>query len=89
MSNSSGQGHADRSPADLAAEAASTIAELSGVEQHDIALTLGSGWGRAAEQIGEVVAQIPADQVARVRSLAVVEHSSLLTTIRLADARHA
>ncbi len=89
MSNSSGQGHADRSPADLAAEAASTIAELSGVEQHDIALTLGSGWGRAAEQIGEVVAQIPADQVPGFRSSAVVGHSGLLTSIRLADGRHA
>src|SRR5690606_26664897 len=30
---------------------------------HDIAVTLGSGWGQAAQLIGETVAEIPATEV--------------------------
>ena len=43
-------------PFEIAAEAADDIARLTGVPRHDIALTLGSGWGGAAELIGETVA---------------------------------
>ena len=35
----------DTDPFALAAEAAGVISELSGVPKHDIARTLGSGWG--------------------------------------------
>ncbi|MET0780297.1 MAG: purine-nucleoside phosphorylase, partial [Microbacterium sp.] len=34
-------------PFEVAAEAAEEIARLTGVPRHDIALTLGSGWGQA------------------------------------------
>ncbi|MFT4230781.1 MAG: purine-nucleoside phosphorylase [Microbacterium sp.] len=47
----------------IAAAAASDIARLTGVERHDIAVTLGSGWGRAAELIGETVAEVPATEI--------------------------
>ena len=47
------------SPFEVARTAASDIARLTGVERHDIAVTLGSGWGRAAELIGETVALNP------------------------------
>jgi len=40
-------------PFEIAAIAAAEIAERTGVNRHDIALTLGSGWGRAADLIGE------------------------------------
>ncbi|BDZ53794.1 hypothetical protein GCM10025870_08670 [Agromyces marinus] len=33
-------------PFAVARDAAARIAELTGVERHDLALTLGSGWGR-------------------------------------------
>jgi len=39
-------------PFEIAGEAADDIARLTGVPRHDIALTLGSGWGGAAELIG-------------------------------------
>jgi len=45
-------------PFDIAAQAAKIIADKSGVEQHDIALTLGSGWAKAADLIGETIATI-------------------------------
>lgn len=79
----------DTDPHALAAEAARTIAELSGIERHDIALTLGSGWGKAAESMGETVSVIDAERVPGFRASAVVGHGGKLTSIRLADGRHA
>jgi len=51
----------DRSvdPQEVAREAATQIAKKTGVAKRDIALTLGSGWGKAADLIGETVAEIP------------------------------
>ena len=43
-------------PTAAAHEAADAIARLSGVERHDVALVMGSGWVPAAELIGETVA---------------------------------
>ena len=76
-------------PRDVAQAAAAVIAERSGVERHDIALTLGSGWGRAAESLGETVAVIPATDVPGFSASKVVGHSGTLRSIRLADGRHA
>ena len=50
-------------PFAIAAQAAEQIARLTGVERHDIALTLGSGWAKAADLIGETTAEIPATEV--------------------------
>ena len=47
-------------PFEVAATAAGEIAEKTGVARHDIALTLGSGWAKAADLIGETTATIPA-----------------------------
>ena len=50
-------------PFEVATQAAAQLAEKTGVEQHDIALTLGSGWGKAAELIGETSRPIPATEI--------------------------
>lgn len=76
-------------PQDLAQRAAATLAELTGVERHDIALTLGSGWGKAADVIGETVAVVPAEQVPGFHSSGVPGHSGTLRSIRLATGKHA
>lgn len=76
-------------PFDLAREAAETIARLSGVARHDIALTLGSGWGQAAGLLGETVAVIEAAEVPGFRASGVAGHSGTLTSIRLAQGQHA
>ncbi len=92
MSNSPAGSASDSrpgAPAALARAAASAIAELTGVARHDLALTLGSGWGDAAALIGEVVADLPADRVPGFRASAVAGHPGTLTSIRLADGRHA
>ncbi|THG30857.1 purine-nucleoside phosphorylase [Naasia lichenicola] len=76
-------------PFDVAARAAEQIAAATGVQRHDIALTLGSGWGRAAELIGETVATVPAAEIEGFSVSGVAGHSGTLRSIRLADGRHA
>ena len=80
---------APASPGDLAAEAAAAIARLTGVERHDIALTLGSGWGKAADVLGETVAVVPADEVPGFHASGVPGHSGTLRSIRLENGKHA
>ena len=46
------------SPYELAEQAARALAELTGVERHDIALVLGSGWLPAVDALGEATAEI-------------------------------
>jgi len=41
-----------------AATAAEMVAYRTGVEQHDVAVVLGSGWGSAAQALGEPAAEI-------------------------------
>jgi purine-nucleoside phosphorylase len=76
-------------PADVAADAARVIAERSGVARHDIALTLGSGWGKAADLLGETVAEIPATEVPGFGASAVVGHTGTLRSVRIPDGRRA
>lgn len=69
-------------PFEVAAEAAADIARLTGVEKHDIALTLGSGWGKAADLIGETVATVPATEVTGFSKPALEGHVGTLRSIR-------
>ncbi len=68
-------------PFEVAATAAADIARLTGVAQHDIALTLGSGWGKAAELIGETIATIPATEVTGFSKPALAGHPGTLRSI--------
>ena len=76
-------------PFEIAAIAAAEIAERTGVTHHDIALTLGSGWGKAADLIGETTATIPAAEVTGFSTPALEGHVGTLRSIRLADGRNA
>jgi purine-nucleoside phosphorylase len=75
-------------PFEIAATAAADIARLTGVEHHDLAVTLGSGWGRAAELIGETVASIPATEVTGFSKPALEGHVGTLRSVRTPDGRH-
>src|SRR6187402_53454 len=76
-------------PFEIAADAASAIAELTGVERHDIALTLGSGWGRAAELIGETTHTIAAADVPGFSKPALEGHVGTLRSVALPNGRRA
>ncbi|MGX5772782.1 purine-nucleoside phosphorylase [Microbacterium trichothecenolyticum] len=68
-------------PFAVAAAAAEDIARITGVERHDIALTLGSGWGRAAELLGETTSTFPATQVTGFSAPALTGHVGSLRSI--------
>ncbi|WP_311245843.1 purine-nucleoside phosphorylase [Microbacterium sp. WCS2018Hpa-23] len=75
-------------PFEVAADAAADIARLTGVEKHDIALTLGSGWGKAADIIGETIATIPATEVTGFSKPALEGHVGTLRSIRTPDGKN-
>ncbi|GGD81777.1 purine-nucleoside phosphorylase [Microbacterium murale] len=75
-------------PFQVAALAAADIARLSGVEKHDIALTLGSGWGKAADLLGETIATIPATEVTGFSKPALEGHVGTLRSIRTPGGTH-
>lgn len=76
-------------PFEYAQEAASVIRQKSGIEKHDIALTLGSGWAKAADLIGETVSEIPASEVPGFVKPAVVGHVGTIRSILLPSGKHA
>ncbi|MGZ8803882.1 MAG: purine-nucleoside phosphorylase [Microbacterium sp.] len=75
-------------PFEIAAEAADDIARLTGVPRHDIALTLGSGWGGAAELIGETVATISATEVTGFSKPALEGHVGTLRSVVTPRGKH-
>lgn len=68
-------------PFEIAAQAADDIARLTGVARHDIALTLGSGWGKAAELVGETTASFPATEVTGFSKPALEGHVGTLRSV--------
>jgi purine-nucleoside phosphorylase len=79
-----------------AREAADTLARLTGVEQHDVALVLGSGWLPAASSLtdgagggggGETVAEIATTDLPGFSAPAVAGHAGTIRSIRLGERR--
>jgi len=76
-------------PQNIAREAAAQIAAKTGIAKHDIALTLGSGWAKAADLIGETVAEFPATEITGFSKPAVEGHVGTIRSIRTASGHHA
>jgi len=70
------------SPYVLADEAAVRLADLTGVERHDVALVLGSGWLPAADLLGEATAEIATTDLPGFSAAAVAGHSGRIRSIR-------
>lgn len=79
----------DADPFAIAQEAARQLADATGVATHDIALTLGSGWSKAADLLGETVATVPATDIVGFSKPALTGHVGTLRSVRLPDGRHA
>src|SRR5674476_1330445 len=76
-------------PFEVARAAAALLTDLTGVVRHDIALVLGSGWGGAADLLGDQVAEIPATDLPGFTTSAVPGHGGTLRSIRIAGSdRH-
>src|ERR1700712_446758 len=76
-------------PFEIASQAATEIAEYTGVASHDIALTLGSGWARAADLIGATTATIPASEITGFSAPALVGHVGTIRSIELPNGKRA
>lgn len=76
-------------PFEVATEAAAQLADKTGVASHRIALTLGSGWAKAADLIGDTVAEIPATEIVGFSAPAVEGHVGTLRSVKLPDGSHA
>ena len=64
-----------------AAESAATLAALTGVAQHDVAVVLGSGWVPAADLLGTTVADLPVTELPHFAPPAVAGHAGRVRSI--------
>jgi len=78
----------DVSPFDVARAAAEHIATVTGVERHDIAITLGSGWASAINLLGEVTHEIPARELPGFHVPSVPGHSPTIRSVRSSSGSH-
>ena len=67
----------------LTESAAGAIRDQSGIENYSLALTLGSGWAKAAELIGDKVAEISATDVPGFAKSSIPGHVGSLSSLRL------
>jgi purine-nucleoside phosphorylase len=68
-------------PFDQASQAACQLAERTGIERHDVAVVLGSGWLAAADRMGEVMAEFPVTDLVGFPAPSVVGHAGALRSI--------
>lgn len=76
-------------PFAIAQQAAAQLAEATGVEKHDIALTLGSGWAKAADLIGETTHTIAAPEIVGFSKPALEGHVGTLRSVLLPSGKRA
>ena len=74
-------------PQEQARAAAETLALLTGVERHDIAPVLGSGWLPAAAALGEPSAQVATTDLQGFSAPAVQGHAGTIGSLELGERR--
>ena len=67
---------------ELAAEAAAVLAEQTGVETHDVALVMGSGWLPAVDALGEATAELSTTDLPGFAPPAVQGHAGKIRSVR-------
>ena len=72
-----------------ALRAATEIRRQTGINSFDIALTLGSGWAKAAELIGETVSEIDASEVPGFSTSGIPGHTGTIKSIALPKGKYA
>ena len=71
----------------LAEEAAAALAERTGVDKHDVAVVLGSGWRPAADEIGTATAELPMAELPGFAAPTVAGHGGTIRSLRVGDRR--
>lgn len=77
---------AETSPFALAEASATRLAERSGVDSHDLAVVLGSGWAPVADALGPPRAEIPADSLEGFAPPGVTGHPGVVRSVPVAGA---
>jgi purine-nucleoside phosphorylase len=72
-------------PFDVARAAAARLAELTGVERHDVALVLGSGWAPAGDLLGETLAEVATTDLPGFAPAAVPGHRGVVRSVAVGD----
>jgi purine-nucleoside phosphorylase len=65
----------------MAAESAATLRALTGVETHDVAVVLGSGWVPAADLLGTTDAEFPNTELPHFTAPAVDGHAGTIRSV--------
>ncbi len=68
-------------------QAAAVLAETTGIERHDAAIVLGSGWAPAAERIGTVEIEIGVDKLPGFAPPSAVGHVGKVRSLQVGDRR--
>jgi len=76
-------------PFEIASQAAAEIAEHTGVASHDLALTLGSGWAKAADLIGTTTATVTAAEITGFGAPALAGHVGTIRSVQLPNGKRA
>jgi purine-nucleoside phosphorylase len=74
-------------PVQIARDAASVLAEWTGVATHDIAVVLGSGWRPAADALGAPTVEIPFTELPGFATPQVIGHAGTLRSVPVKDRR--
>ena len=72
-------------PRTAAAEAAAVLRDKTGVETHDIALVMGSGWLPAVDALGEATAELSSTDLPGFAPPAVAGHAGKIRSVRAGD----
>ena len=74
-------------PDAVAAESAAAIRDRTGVDQHDVAVVLGSGWAPAVYELGDPVAVVPISELPGFTPPTAEGHGGQLLSLRIGDHR--
>jgi purine-nucleoside phosphorylase len=74
-------------PDAVAAKSAAAIRDRTGVDRHDVAVVLGSGWAPAVEQLGDPVAVVPMSELPGFTPPTAEGHRGQLLSLRIGDHR--
>ena len=69
----------------LAAEAAARLRTLTGVDAHDVALVMGSGWLPAVDALGETTTELACTDLPGFAAPAVEGHAGKIRSVRAGD----
>ena len=70
------------SPAQQAADAAAVLRDRTGVDKHDVALVMGSGWLPAVDALGEATAELSTTDLPGFAPPAVAGHAGRIRSVR-------